>query len=650
MTSKNDYSVTKKLRADLLNLGLEAVNAGDTMLAKSISDLLLEVAPNWPQWLELRATISMQCGLTEQAEQELKNCLARFPKSANALSVLLQRALDQNQFEKVVSLVETYGASEKNAPLLISACDKIAGAGNAELALHGFMMLVKEKYDDVDLYIRASRLAVASGDLQTNSDVLSTLREIRPQNVFGHLGRVHTLSAQGRMFEARETLEELDARFPDNPVILSNLAEIAIDLYEGESALNLIEKLQGKLPGRRLRDMQIRANACQGNWKQVQELCNGVGVHSTAKDKILSIYAKVYLGDFDGALKFISEMEESGTTNKRNRWLPVARQVANFGKKTGKLVDDPSYRYVGGEDEMDAVNKVQMLWVGGDLSPFERLSISSWLHHGFGVDLYTYGEVGHVPDGCNLRDASEILPEDQIFAHSEQTGKSKGSFAGFADVFRWELLRKRGGFWADCDIVCLNSFQLPKGLAVASETARTFGADHMAVTNCFYGGPAGHPMFEAACKSLHGYNPESLGWGEVGTQLIGQMVDDHNLEKFVLPPNTFNPISPYRMISMMRSKDMEAFNAATANSWGLHMYNEVWRSHKISKYGPFPRDSVIHRLFARFNVQVEVSPEVPSFYLKEDQSALQQDVANREAETVVPPHNPEDIAAGEQTA
>jgi tetratricopeptide (TPR) repeat protein len=615
--SKNNYQITKRFRTNLLNLGKEALDSGGIRLARGISDLLLEVAPDWPQWLELRAAISMHCGLTEQAEQELRSCLSRFPNSANALSMLLQRALDSNQYERVLSLVDTYGVREEHAPAIIAASDKIAGAGDAELALSGFMALVKQKFDDVDLYIRASRLAVSSGDLKTNSVVLSTLRELRPNNAFGHLEKVHTLSAQGRMFEARETLEELDNTFPESSVILSTLVEVEISLYEAESALKVIEKLQGKIPGRRLRDMQIRANACQGNWKEVEKLCEGVGVGSTEKDRILAVYSKIYLGDFDSALDFIEEMEESGAGTKRNRWLPVARQVANFGKKNGLLVDDPQYHYVGGEAEMDSGNKVQMLWVGGDLSPFEHLSISSWLHHGFSVDLYTYGEIGQVPDGCVLRDASEILSKDQVFVHSAQTGRSKGSFAGFADVFRWELLRKRGGFWADCDIVCLNSFDMPKGLAIASEIARTFGADHMAVTNCFFGGPAGHPMFEAACKSLHGYNPETLGWGEVGTRLIGEMVDKHNLERFVLRPDTFNPISPYRMIPMMRSTDIEGFEAATANSWGLHLYNEVWRSHKVSKFGPFPRNSVIHRLFARFNVQVDVTPELPSFFQPE---------------------------------
>ncbi|MDO6575159.1 hypothetical protein, partial [Staphylococcus pasteuri_A] len=92
-----------------------------------------------------------------------------------------------------------------------------------------------------------------------------------------------------------------------------------------------------------LRDLQIRAKACQGNWKAVEKLCEGVGAGSTEKDKILSIYSKVYLGKFDSALDFIEEMEVKSSGNKQNRWLPVARQVANFGKKNGLLADDPQY-------------------------------------------------------------------------------------------------------------------------------------------------------------------------------------------------------------------------------------------------------------------------------------------------------------------
>ncbi|MGR3607725.1 MAG: hypothetical protein ACU0BN_02505 [Sulfitobacter sp.] len=616
--AEKKYNVSKALRAQLLELGHAAIDAGDMMVANNIVALLLEVAPSWPQWLELKATVSLKCGLIEQAEQELKSCLARFPGSANALTGLFELALSNQEYERVLSLTETYEIHGKHAPFIVAACDKIAGSGNADLALSGLMHLVEMKHEDVDLYIRSSRLAIAAGKLDLNTIILSTLRELRPQNVYGHLEQVHKLTSQGRTFEARDALEKLDARFPNSPVILSNLSEIAIDLYDGSRALELIQKLEGSLPGRRLRDMQIRAHACASDWVEVLRLCDGVGVHSTAKDKTLSAYANIYLGNYEAALSLIQNVEKESGNKKSDRWLPVARQVANFGKKAKILADDPAYRYVGGQPTMEPVNKVQMLWVGGNLTPFERLSISSWLYHGFGVDLYTYGKVDHAPEGCVLRDASEIMSKDRIFAHSAQTGRSKGSFAGFADVFRWHLLRKRGGFWADCDIVCLKSFELPSNLAIASEIARTFGADHMAVTNCFYGGPAGHPMFEAACQNLDDYNPETLGWGEVGTQLIGKMVDEHNLESFVLRPDTFNAISPYRMISMMRSTDMGAFETLTANSWGLHMYNEVWRSHQISKFGPFPRNSVIHHLFARFDIEVDITPELPTFQFKDD--------------------------------
>ena len=36
--------------------------------------------------------------------------------------------------------------------------------------------------------------------------------------------------------------------------------------------------------------------------------------------------------------------------------------------------------------------------------------------------------------------------------------RDNGSYAGFANFFRYELLRKRGGWWVDLDTICLRPF------------------------------------------------------------------------------------------------------------------------------------------------------------------------------------------------
>ncbi|MBW4444611.1 MAG: hypothetical protein KME10_26090 [Plectolyngbya sp. WJT66-NPBG17] len=88
---------------------------------------------------------------------------------------------------------------------------------------------------------------------------------------------------------------------------------------------------------------------------------------------------------------------------------------------------------------MNKTNKViQGLWIGGELSTMEQLSIQSFLQNGHEYHLYTYQPVKNVPKGTIVKDGREILPENRIFTY--QSGFGKGSYAGFADLFRFHLL------------------------------------------------------------------------------------------------------------------------------------------------------------------------------------------------------------------
>ena len=109
---------------------------------------------------------------------------------------------------------------------------------------------------------------------------------------------------------------------------------------------------------------------------------------------------------------------------------------------------------------------IQCLWIGNRLSALERLSLSSFLHHGHAVHLYVYGDVAKVPDGVVLRDAAAILPANRIFTY-----QNRNSYAGFANLFRYKLLCEQGGCWADADMICL--------APIAHRTEHLFVSEHI---------------------------------------------------------------------------------------------------------------------------------------------------------------------------
>jgi len=94
-----------------------------------------------------------------------------------------------------------------------------------------------------------------------------------------------------------------------------------------------------------------------------------------------------------------------------------------------------------------------MFWHGPPLSRIERLCMSSFVAHGHAVQLHVYEEPKRVPAGVTIRDATAVLPREQLFVH-----RASGSLAVFADWFRYSLLAEHGGLWVDTDMVCLRPF------------------------------------------------------------------------------------------------------------------------------------------------------------------------------------------------
>jgi mannosyltransferase OCH1-like enzyme len=53
-------------------------------------------------------------------------------------------------------------------------------------------------------------------------------------------------------------------------------------------------------------------------------------------------------------------------------------------------------------------------------------------------------------------------------AELARTTREPGAITSFADVFRYELLHRHGGWWVDTDVYCLTD-ELPKGERVWAE-------------------------------------------------------------------------------------------------------------------------------------------------------------------------------------
>ena len=230
----------------------------------------------------------------------------------------------------------------------------------------------------------------------------------------------------------------------------------------------------------------------------------------------------------------------------------------------------------------------QSLWIGNALSPHEIACIRSFLARGHAFRLYCYGEVANVPPGCEQADARAILAESEVFAY--KGGPEKGSYAGFANLFRYKLLRDRGGWWVDTDVVCLAA-GVPTGeVSLAREHPNL-------VNNAIMRFPAGHPAMHAA-YDLALAAGKDIGWGEMGPQCMTAMVERFELEALLAPQLAFYPLHWSEYAALILPEHRAFVGERLSNANFLHLWNEMFRRTNYDKSVRPPVGSYLYDLFA----------------------------------------------------
>jgi Alpha 1,4-glycosyltransferase conserved region/Glycosyltransferase sugar-binding region containing DXD motif len=234
--------------------------------------------------------------------------------------------------------------------------------------------------------------------------------------------------------------------------------------------------------------------------------------------------------------------------------------------------------------------KVQSLWIG-TLSPVERLSIASFLKHGFSYDLYVYGDVGPVPAGTRLRDGNEILPGCEIFHYSAAAGPGQGSVSSFSNFFRYKLLLERGGIWVDTDNVCAKSFEVAEESVFSSCRLPQGGT---MVTTSFIQAPPHSPILRYCWQVCQSKNREALKWGETGPALLHAAVEKYGAQSSVQDPEFFCPIDWWNTGEQLLGTARH--DCITEKTCMVHLWNEVWRRNNFSKHTPPTPGSTYERL------------------------------------------------------
>jgi hypothetical protein len=229
---------------------------------------------------------------------------------------------------------------------------------------------------------------------------------------------------------------------------------------------------------------------------------------------------------------------------------------------------------------------VHMLWVEGDLTRFERASVTSFIRAGFNPIIWTYSSTINSWDLVELRDAREILDKSHIFYNK------CGSYASFSDYFSYKVLNKFGGIYSDIDVIALqaDTIRLPDYF-IASQLRSNLEEIEICVNLISNKQPREGNLIDIASLEAELFPKEAVIWDELGVRLLQSIIDRDGIGEFTIVEPAFSNI--FHWWEQPRVMLSEGF---IPNVPFVHLYSTMWVRSGFSKNEKFPRQSIIEKI------------------------------------------------------
>jgi hypothetical protein len=235
----------------------------------------------------------------------------------------------------------------------------------------------------------------------------------------------------------------------------------------------------------------------------------------------------------------------------------------------------------------------QSFWWGQPLSPYEWLSLKSFVDFGHRFDLYSFAPDIAVPAEVRVRDAAELIGQAEFFVY--ESGFGKGSPAAFANLFRYKLLAERGGWWVDTDVVCLSG-SIPDYPRFVSRQDDGF------VNNAVMRFEPRHPVM-LRCLELAMEKGRSVRWGDTGPLLLTEVMRDLGETQDIFTASVCYPIHHADALDVLRPSMLDGATARSSGSQFVHLWNETLSHAGVRKTYLPPRGSLLRQLVERHRIE-----------------------------------------------
>jgi hypothetical protein len=232
------------------------------------------------------------------------------------------------------------------------------------------------------------------------------------------------------------------------------------------------------------------------------------------------------------------------------------------------------------------------------LSPYQLLSLRSFVDRGCRIELFTYDPKIVVPSWITRRDANEVWPTDHVLHYHTEPGR--GSPALHANLFRYAMLHIFGGWWVDLDVILLNPTLPTDELFFAVENEPYF---NIAVLKF----PRGHPLLSEAVERCVAAGENEPIFGETGPLLFTELVTKYRLAKLAQPAAAAYPILGSEVSALLDPDKREALVKRCKGAKFIHLYNELWRRSGIPSNLAPPAGSFLEALFEEHQIDAGFS-------------------------------------------
>ncbi|HET9429427.1 MAG TPA: hypothetical protein VFO69_13815 [Allosphingosinicella sp.] len=222
------------------------------------------------------------------------------------------------------------------------------------------------------------------------------------------------------------------------------------------------------------------------------------------------------------------------------------------------------------------------LWIGPSLGAVERACLRSVLRQGHSLALYCYRPPEGVPDGVEIRDAADILPEETIIRHWS------GSVSLFSNRFRYQLQRSGLGTWLDCDAYLLKPLDLRQPYLIGEIEPGQISTGVLRLPPDSPILPPLLALFEE--RSVPPWLPwrdrlaarwrlwrkgrsglARMPWGSAGPKALTHLAREHGLLDHAVPPAVLYPL-PWQEAQRIAREPLERLIASETVS--IHVWNE----------------------------------------------------------------------------